>query len=53
VARCVAAGQLETPLRPLADTVATLHAMDAVPARCAITFPGEDRPVRDRPGAPS
>jgi predicted dehydrogenase len=41
VARCVAAGLTETPLRPLADSVATLRAMDAVRARCGIVFPGE------------
>jgi predicted dehydrogenase len=42
VARCVAAGHHETPLRPLADTIATLRAMDAIRATCQITYPGED-----------
>jgi predicted dehydrogenase len=42
VARCVAAGLVQTPLRPLADSVATLRTMDAVRARCGIRYPGED-----------
>jgi len=41
-ARCIAAGRTQTDLRPLADSIATLRAMDAVRARCAITYPGED-----------
>jgi predicted dehydrogenase len=41
VARCVSSGLRETPLRPLADSVATLHAMDAARARCGIAYPGE------------
>ncbi|MFI1046465.1 Gfo/Idh/MocA family protein [Streptomyces griseoruber] len=38
-ARCIEAGLRETPLRPLADSVVTLRAMDAVRDRCGITFP--------------
>ncbi len=34
VARCVAAGLAETPLRPLADSITTLRAMDAVQQCC-------------------
>jgi predicted dehydrogenase len=30
VARCVARGAVESPLRPMADTIATMRAMDAV-----------------------
>jgi predicted dehydrogenase len=42
VARCIAEGRLETPLRPLADSIATLRTMDAVRAHCGVTFPGEE-----------
>jgi predicted dehydrogenase len=38
-ARCVAAGRLQTPLRPLEDSLVTLRAMDAIRERCGITFP--------------
>ncbi|MFM9589275.1 Gfo/Idh/MocA family protein [Streptomyces scabiei] len=41
VARCVAAGRLQTPLRPLPDSVATLRAMDEIRRLCGISFPGE------------
>lgn len=41
VARCVAGGRLESPLRPLADTIATLTAMDDVRRQLGISFPGE------------
>jgi predicted dehydrogenase len=39
VARCVAEGRTETPLRPLADSLVTLGAIDAVRAQAGITFP--------------
>jgi predicted dehydrogenase len=42
VARCVTAGLLETPLRPLAASIATLRTMDTIRARCGIAYPGED-----------
>ncbi|MFI0819499.1 Gfo/Idh/MocA family protein [Streptomyces sp. NPDC021098] len=38
VARCVAEGLRETPLRPLADSVVTLRAMDEIRGLCGITF---------------
>jgi hypothetical protein len=33
VARCIAEGRLESPLRPLADSIITLRAMDAIRAQ--------------------
>ncbi|MEU3339456.1 Gfo/Idh/MocA family protein [Streptomyces sp. NPDC002144] len=39
----ISSGDRETPLRPLADSVTTLRAMDEIRALCGITFPGEDR----------
>jgi predicted dehydrogenase len=41
VARCIAAGRLESPIRPLADSITTLAALDEIRRQCAITFPGE------------
>ncbi|GHH29070.1 Gfo/Idh/MocA family protein [Streptomyces lanatus] len=41
VARRIKEGRLETPLRPLTDSVATLRVMDAIRRRCGIVFPGE------------
>ncbi|MFJ9544234.1 hypothetical protein ACIRPX_44515 [Streptomyces sp. NPDC101225] len=41
VARCIAAGRLQTPLRPLADSATTLRAMDDIRRRCGIVFPTE------------
>ncbi|MEI5527394.1 Gfo/Idh/MocA family oxidoreductase [Streptomyces brasiliscabiei] len=38
-ARCIAAGLLETPLRPLRESVVTLQAMDEIRRLCRITFP--------------
>jgi predicted dehydrogenase len=38
VARCVGEGLTETPLRPLADSLVTLGAIDAVRAQAGITF---------------
>jgi hypothetical protein len=46
VARCVAAGMTQTPLRTLADSVATLQILDAVRSRCGITYQGETLPGR-------
>ena len=40
-ARCIAEGRAESPLRPLADSVATLRVMDGIRSRCGIAFPGE------------
>jgi predicted dehydrogenase len=39
VARCIAAGLRETPLRPLSESVVTLRAMDEIRRLCGITFP--------------
>lgn len=41
VSRRVAAGETASPLRPLADTITYLEAMDAVRRQLAITYPGE------------
>lgn len=38
MARRVAAGELSSPLRPLADTIATLELMDAMRATAGITY---------------
>lgn len=43
VARCITAGRLQSPLRPLTDSVVTLRALDAIREQCGITFPGESR----------
>ncbi|MBO4256983.1 Gfo/Idh/MocA family protein [Streptomyces griseorubiginosus] len=43
VARCIAAGARETPLRPLEQSVVTLRAMDEIRKRCGITFPTPTR----------
>jgi hypothetical protein len=40
VARCIAAGRLESPIRPLADSITTLRAIDEIRQQCRITFPG-------------
>ena len=42
VARCIAAGRLESPLRPLPDSVATLRVVDEIRRQIGIAFPGED-----------
>jgi predicted dehydrogenase len=42
VARCIVDGRTQTPLRPLADSIATLRTMDAVRARCGITYPSTE-----------
>ena len=41
VARCVAAGQLESPILPLAETVAIMGTLDAVRRQIGLTYPGE------------
>lgn len=38
VARCIAAGTCESPLRPLADSITTLRAMDEIRQQCGLTF---------------
>jgi predicted dehydrogenase len=38
VARCIAAGRLQSPLRPLHDSITTLQAMDEIRRQCGITF---------------
>ncbi len=40
VARCVSAGLLESPLRPVAASVAYLRVMDEIRRQCGIVFPG-------------
>ena len=40
VARCIAEGRLESPLRPLADSIVTLRAMDEIRRQCGIERPG-------------
>jgi hypothetical protein len=39
VARRISAGELESPLRPLADSVVTMRVLDEIRAQCGITFP--------------
>jgi predicted dehydrogenase len=46
VARCIAAGMSESPLRPLADTVATLEVMDAIRHQVGIVYAGGASPDR-------
>jgi predicted dehydrogenase len=41
VARCLAAGRTESPVRPAADTLAVLDLMDRVRAELGVVFPGE------------
>ena len=43
-ARCIAAGRLESPVRPLAESVTTLRVMDEIRRQLGVAFPGEDRP---------
>jgi predicted dehydrogenase len=52
VARCVAAGRLESPIRPLAESVATLKVMDEVRRHLGAAFPGEHGPAVTAPAAP-
>ena len=41
VARCIAAGRLESPIRPLDESIATLEVMDEIRGQLGIRFPGE------------
>ena len=41
VVRCIAAGHLQSPLRPLDDSVTTLRAMEEIRPQCGIVFPAE------------
>lgn len=41
VARCIAAGQAESPQRPLAASIRTMEAADEIRRRLGISFPGE------------
>lgn len=41
VARCITDGRLQTPLRPLDDSLTTLGTMDEIRRQCGIVFPGE------------
>lgn len=41
VARCIADGLPQTPVRPLADSLTTLRVMDEIRRQCGIAFPGE------------
>ena len=41
VARCIFAGRVQSPLRPLEESVTTLRVMDEIRRQCGIVFPGE------------
>jgi predicted dehydrogenase len=41
VARCIAAGRLESPIRPLRDSITTLEVMDEIRRQLGDVFPGE------------
>jgi predicted dehydrogenase len=41
VARCITAGRLESSIRPLSESIATLRVMDEIRRQIGITFPGE------------
>jgi predicted dehydrogenase len=41
VARCVTAGQLESPIRPLADSIRTLRILDEIRSQIGAAFPDE------------
>jgi predicted dehydrogenase len=43
LAECVAKNRLESPTRPLRDTLATLEAMDEVRRQLGVVFPQEER----------
>jgi hypothetical protein len=38
VALCIEAGDRESPLRPLADSITSLRAMDEIQQQCGIRF---------------
>jgi predicted dehydrogenase len=46
VARCISAGRLETPIRPLAESMTTLQVMDEIRRQLGVAFPGEHSPTR-------
>jgi predicted dehydrogenase len=52
VARCISDGQVESWLRPLADSVKTLQVIDEVRRQCGITFSPElsQHPETSQPG---
>ncbi len=41
VARCIADGRLESPLRPLADSIATMQVIDEIRRQLGIVFDEE------------
>jgi predicted dehydrogenase len=41
VARCIAAGRLESPIRPLRESITTLQVMDEIRRQLGAAFPGE------------
>ena len=41
VARCIAAGRLESPIRPLGESITTLQVMDEIRRQIGVAFPGE------------
>ena len=41
VARCVAAGEIESPLMPLDESIAIMDTLDKVRAQMGLEFPGE------------
>jgi predicted dehydrogenase len=41
VARCISAGRLETPIRPLRQSITTLNVMDEIRRQLGDVFPGE------------
>lgn len=47
VARCVAEGLVESPIRPHADTLAVLDWMDAIRSEIGVRYPGEGVPDTD------
>jgi hypothetical protein len=45
VARCVAAGLLESPVMPLDETVAIMRTLDEVRHQIGLVYPGETPPA--------
>jgi len=46
-ARCISAGRLESPLRPLTDSITTMEVIDEIRRQCGIVFPVERQGVLD------